>query len=170
MSKIGAINYYLKFASLRVVIFLATVLVLAGCSLDTDDYKPNEFELEVFRLTNNERESLGIAPLQWHSSLASVARSHSEDMARNNFMSHTGSDGSSPFDRMSRAGISFSTAAENVAAGYQTPESVVAGWMSSPGHRNNILNSGLTHLGVGYVYNSGSYYRHYWTQAFIKPR
>ena len=123
----------------------------------------------MFNLTNNERVSRGLAPFKWHMGLAFVARGHSEDMAANNFMDHTGSDGASPFERISRAGISWSYAAENVAAGFQTPEAVVAGWMSSEGHRNNILNSGLTHLGTGYVYNPGSYYRHYWTQVFIKP-
>ena len=166
-----------KTVSFRVILFLTAALVIVGCSLDPDDnYKinkppeANEFEWEVFKLTNIERVNRGLAPFEWHTVLASVARGHSEDMADNNFMDHTGSDGSSPFDRMSRAGILYSSAAENVAAGYQTPEDVVAGWMASEGHRNNILNSGLTHLGVGYAYNSGSYYRHYWTQAFIKPR
>ena len=59
-------------------------------------------------------------------------------------------------------GISYKTAGENIARGYQTPVAVVNAWMSSPGHRANILNSTYTHIGVGYV-SSGSY----WTQIFI---
>ena len=151
------------------VFFLAVLLVCAGCKFDVNNYQPNDFEIEVFNLTNIERVNNGLAPFEWHIGLAFVARGHSEDMAANNFMSHTGTDGSSPFERMTRAGISYSSAAENVAAGYSTPEAVVAGWMNSAGHRGNILNPNLTHLGVGYAYNSGSFYRHYWTQAFIRP-
>ena len=59
-------------------------------------------------------------------------------------------------------GISYRTAGENIAKGYQSPEAVVRGWMNSPGHRANILNSSYTHIGVGYV-ASGNY----WTQMFI---
>ena len=57
-------------------------------------------------------------------------------------------------------------AAENIAAGYATPKAVVEGWMNSPGHRANILTSGLKKLGVGYT-TSNDRYGHYWVQLFI---
>ena len=60
-----------------------------------------------------------------------VAQGHSQDMADHNFMAHNGSDGSSPFDRMQRAGYRFSFAGENVAAGQSTPEDAIS--------RNNIM-------------------------------
>ena len=56
-------------------------------------------------------------------------------------MAHKGGDGSSPFDRMKRQGIAFRAAAENVAYGFDDVESVMAGWMRSPGHRRNILGN-----------------------------
>ncbi|MCP3144361.1 CAP domain-containing protein [Pyxidicoccus xibeiensis] len=101
--------------------------------------------------------------------LRCAARKHSRDMGTNNFMGHTGSDGSTPWQRMTLAGYTYRSAAENVAAGYSTAAAVVNGWMSSTGHCNNIMNPGLTQLGVGYYYAPSSTYRHYWTQAFGRP-
>ena len=63
---------------------------------------------------------------------------------------------------LSRFGISYRTAGENIAMGQTTPEAVVNGWMNSEGHRANILNSSYTQIGVGYAANG-----HYWTQLFI---
>ncbi|WP_426754436.1 CAP domain-containing protein [Myxococcus sp. Y35] len=101
-----------------------------------------------------------------HPSLRCAARKHSKDMGINNFMSHTGSDGSTPWQRMTWAGYSYRNAAENVAAGYSTALAVVNGWMASTGHCNNIMNPVLVHIGIGYYNAPSSSYRHYWTQAF----
>ncbi len=96
------------------------------------------------------------------SALGAAARNHSVDMAQNNYMSHTGSDGSSPWDRIRAAGYSFTSAAENVGAGYPTADDMVNGWMSSPGHRANILSNECD-IGVGYAYDAQSTYGYYWT-------
>ncbi|QQR43242.1 CAP domain-containing protein [Myxococcus xanthus] len=98
--------------------------------------------------------------------LRCAARKHSKDMGTNNFMSHTGSDGSTPWQRMNWAGYTYRNAAENVAAGYSTALAVVNGWMTSTGHCNNIMNPALLEIGVGYFNAPSSTYRHYWTQAF----
>lgn len=107
------------------------------------------------------------------SRLVNAAMEHSADMATNDFFSHTGSDDSEPWDRMVAAGYSYSWAGENIAAGYQTPEAVVGGWMNSPDHRANILNCAFTETGVGYIYlaeDQGQVnYRHYWTHVFAAP-
>lgn len=123
----------------------------------------------MLELTNAERAKAGCRPLRWRPLLATVASAHSVDMATHNLFSHTGSDGSSPFDRMTRAGYRYSKAAENIAAGYATAASVVAGWMKSPGHRANILDCSLTETGVGVATRSGSDYGTYWTQDFGTP-
>jgi uncharacterized protein YkwD len=94
------------------------------------------------------------------------ARKHSKDMAVNNFFSHTGSNGSKSWDRMESAGYDWTYAAENIAAGYSTPASVVNGWMTSSGHCKNIMRKKAKHTGVGYYYASSSSYKHYWTQNF----
>jgi len=116
---------------------------------------------------NQERARYNLKPVIANTRLNTAAQKHSADMAYNDFFSHTGLDGSSPFTRMKREGYFFSYAMENIAAGYGTPESVVKGWMNSPGHRRNLLSPYVKEVGVGYVYVSNDaghvrYYR-YWT-------
>lgn len=128
---------------------------------------------QVVELTNNERARAGCPPLRVNLQLVAAAQGHSEDMAFNDFFSHTGSDGSSPWDRMADAGYQWREAGENIAAGYTSPQSVMNGWMNSEGHRNNILNCSFEEIGVGYIYLQNDIgdvnYRHYWTQLFARP-
>jgi uncharacterized protein YkwD len=85
-------------------------------------------------------------------------------MAKNNYFSHTGRDGSSFVDRLSRAGYPKEGAAgENIAYGYGTAQAVVNGWMNSDGHRRNILNCSAKSTGVGLAYRGSTAY---WTQLF----
>ncbi|MEW9122764.1 MAG: CAP domain-containing protein [Thermotaleaceae bacterium] len=125
------------------------------------------FEQEVVRLVNVERGKQGLAPLKLNTQLAGVARAKSADMRDNGYFSHTSPTYGSPFDMMKRFGIKYSYAGENIAMGQKTPEEVMKGWMNSPGHRNNILSSNFTEIGVGYVVNGKG--TAYWTQMFIKP-
>ncbi len=125
---------------------------------------------EVVELVNAERALAGCAPLQTSSQLTAAAQGHSQDMAINDYFSHTSLDGRSPWDRIRAEGYNFRSAAENIAAGYPTPASVMEAWMNSNGHRANILNCDLEDIGVGYYYlnnDTGNVnYRHYWTQDF----
>ncbi|MEZ3180952.1 CAP domain-containing protein [Streptomyces pimonensis] len=131
----------------------------------TDAARASGAVAEVVELVNAERAKAGCSPVKANSTLARAAQDHSEDMAASGTMSHTGSDGSSPGDRITRAGYSWSTYGENVAYGYSTPEQVMTGWMNSPGHRENILNCGFKEIGVGLA-QPGSY----WTQDFGTAR
>ncbi|MGW7255108.1 CAP domain-containing protein [Streptomyces sp. NPDC054834] len=119
----------------------------------------------VIQLVNAERAKVGCSALTSNATLAKAAQAHSADMAAHQNMSHTGSDGSSPGDRITRAGYSWSAYGENVAYGYATPEQVMAGWMSSPGHRANILNCSFKEIGVGLAQPNS-----YWTQDFGTSR
>ena len=123
------------------------------------------YELQVLNLVNEQRANYGLPALNYSTELEAVAYSHSKDMAQNNYFSHTNLAGKSPFDRIKAAGISYRSAAENIAAGQKTPQEVVNAWMNSQGHRANILNSSVTKMGVG-IYSGGSY-GIYWTQLFI---
>ncbi|MEU2432332.1 CAP domain-containing protein [Streptomyces sp. NPDC007861] len=119
----------------------------------------------IVELVNSERSKAGCSPVTLNATLSKAAQAHSEDMASHKNMSHTGSDGSAPGDRITRAGYSWSTYGENVAYGYDTPESVMAGWMDSPGHRENILNCEFKEIGVGLAQPNN-----YWTQDFGTAR
>ncbi|KAI9020593.1 CAP domain-containing protein [Hyaloraphidium curvatum] len=103
---------------------------------------------DLLCLTNLERQKAGLAPLHLSPELQAAAQVHSDDMAAGGFMSHTGSDGSSPWDRFARFGFTdLRTGGENVAAGQTTEEQVMASWMGSPGHRANILSADFTFFG-----------------------
>jgi len=123
----------------------------------------SEFEKQVVDLTNAERTKAGLKPLQISNPLMDVAQEKSEDMAKNNYFSHTSPTYGSPFDQIKAAGISYRSAGENIAQGQKTPQQVVQAWMESPGHRQNIMNANYTHIGVGFVEDGN-----YWTQQFIQ--
>jgi uncharacterized YkwD family protein/spore coat assembly protein SafA len=125
-----------------------------------------KLEHEVIQLTNQERAKYGLPALTPHWELSRVARYKSNDMRDRNYFSHTSPTYGSPFTMIKNFGISYSTAAENIAAGQPTPRQVVQSWMKSEGHRKNILSPNVTHIGVGYA--KGGSYGHYWTQMFIK--
>ncbi|MBQ7751966.1 MAG: hypothetical protein IJR79_03235 [Clostridia bacterium] len=130
----------------------------------TETQSIGNYQAEVLRLVNEQRANYGLSQLTYSTQLEAVAYAHSKDMALNNYFSHTNLSGQSPFDRMKAAGISYRSAAENIAAGQKTPQEVVNAWMNSAGHRANILNSSVTKMGVG-IYSGGSY-GVYWTQLF----
>ncbi|WP_232824069.1 MULTISPECIES: CAP domain-containing protein [Paraliobacillus] len=122
----------------------------------------SQFQTEVTNLTNKEREKNGLAKLEIDNAVENVAQKKSEDMATNNYFSHTSPTYGSPFEMLQQFEVDYTTAAENIASGQKSPEEVVTGWMNSPGHRKNILNEKVTHIGVGYAENGS-----YWTQLFI---
>lgn len=130
----------------------------------------SKFINQVLELTNTEREKAGLEPLKINSSLANAAQNHSDDMADDDFFSHTGLDGSKVSDRVQDSGYQYSTVGENIAAGQQTAAEVVEAWMNSSGHRENILNSDFKEIGIGYKFLENDTglvnYNHYWTQVF----
>jgi len=148
----------------RLLYLLVCCLCLTAGEVSAD------FESEVLDLVNDERAAHGLHPLSYDHQLAEAARDHSEDMAIQDYFSHTSLDGRIPNDRISDAGYSYNTYGENIAAGYRTPEAAMNGWMTSPGHRANILGVNFCDIGVGYAYQAGSEYGHYWTQNFGRKR
>ncbi|MGW0503677.1 CAP domain-containing protein [Micromonospora sp. NPDC003241] len=121
---------------------------------------------EVVRLVNVERDKEGCGALSIDDKLTTAAQRHSQDQADTQNMSHTGSDGSSPGDRIDRVGYTWRTFGENVAWNQRTPAAVMDAWMNSADHRANILNCAFTEIGVGVASSNGPY----WTQVFAAPR
>jgi len=130
------------------------------------------FEYTIFYLTNQERVAHGLAPFLWNDAVSRAARTHSLDMAVNNTLSHTGTDGSDVATRLRREGLSgLSGWGENVYSSWPgaTPARHVNGWMNSPGHRANILHQSLTHIGVGSCFVEGdTAWRGTHTQKFAR--
>ncbi len=152
----------------RALVFVALLLVGGAAQAATSQaVAAVDFRAEVVALTNVERAKVGCAALTRHEALDKSAQGHGDDMAAKNYFSHTGLDGSSPFDRMRLAGYpSNSGRAENIAAGYDNAVAVVQGWMNSEGHRKNMLNCAYRSIGVGYAYSANAQWRHYWVQNF----
>jgi uncharacterized protein YkwD len=123
---------------------------------------PKELERRIFQLTNDARRKNRLAPLDWDNNLAANAREKSDDMLTKNYFSHTSPDGKTLKDRFQEekpASIrNISRIGENIYMGARLDYStdiktqarlIVDGWMTSPGHRRNILDPNYTHLGVG---------------------
>jgi len=126
----------------------------------------HEYERKIFELTNEARLRFGLKPLKWDDVLADVARGHSGDLATSNTFSHTGSDGSSPEQRVDKADVASKFMGENISAGRHIPEAAMRDWMNSDGHRINILHTDVRYVGVGAVYVKDSRFKIYVTQLF----
>lgn len=114
----------------------------------------------VLYYCNIEREKAGVSPLVLDSELCAAADIRAKEVAGT--FSHTRPDGRDCFTVIDDAGYDYYLVGENIAGGFRSAKSVVDGWMTSPGHRANILNKNFTHLGVG---KSGVY----WVQLFTYP-
>jgi uncharacterized protein YkwD len=120
------------------------------------------------RYCGNERFNAA-RPLRWNDMLAESSLRHSEDMARNNYFDHSSRDGSHSWDRVERAGYRYSSTGENIAAGQQSAEEAVAGWINSPGHCANLMNPDFVDMGAAVAVNRRSAMGLYWTQEFGTP-
>lgn len=109
---------------------------------------------------------LTLAPAQ----LELAAREHSDDMANNDYMDHTGRDGSTPADRITRTGYQWRTIGENLASGVMTADEVVSGWTGSPHHCENLMSPRFREMAVAFAVNPASRGGVYWTQVFGTPR
>lgn len=127
------------------------------------DSSVSSYESEVVRLVNEIRVQNGLSALKENWELSRVARYKSQDMKDKGYFSHNSPTYGTPFQMMKSFGISYRSAAENIAKGQKTPQAVVNAWMNSSGHRANILNASYTEIGVGYVRDGNI-----WTQMFIR--
>lgn len=112
---------------------------------------------QVWALTNAERAKAGRAALKYSDCLQiKYAQPWAEYMARTGDFRH---------QALVQGRCAKDLTGENIAAGYLTPEAVMAAWMNSPGHKENILRPQFTIMGVGAA-NSTDAYRKYWVQNF----
>lgn len=126
---------------------------------------------EVIRLVNIERAAEGLAPLSGNSTLHKAAAIRAQEASLRIDSTHRRPDGREWHTVLSEVGGlgSMSSFGENLAAGQKTPADVVAAWMSSPGHRQNIMNSNYKYIGVGYFYTTTATSgptSHFWAQIF----
>lgn len=109
-------------------------------------------------------------PVRLNALLERAARAHSRDMAAHGYMDHTALDGSSPADRVTRVGYVWRAVGENLASGMGTADEVVAGWLHSPHHCENIMGREYRQMGIAFGVNLNTKGGVYWTQLFGLPR
>ena len=119
--------------------------------------------IEALALINQYRASKGLGKVSLDTTLTKIAKTHSNDLAKHDRISHYGSDGSNPWDRVERSGYRPQLAAENVGTGQLSIKEVMQGWKDSPGHNKNLLLPDAKHIGIALVYNPKTEYKTFWT-------
>src|SRR5699024_1303135 len=121
-------------------------------------------EYQLFDVTNAARSKFKLPILDWHDPSRKVGRNHSEDMATNNFFSHTNLENESPFYRLVNDDISLQMAGENLASGQLSSIFAHQGLMNSEGHRKNILKPDFRLMSVGIAFKENGH--PFYTETF----
>lgn len=138
-----------------VLAFIPTLYNLASTqSMQVLGYASNISIGDLHAISNDQRAGNGVGALSLNGTLNQAAANKAAHMFANNYWAHNAPDGTTPWAFMSGAGYSYALAGENLAKGFSTSSGVVTGWMNSPGHRANVLNSGFKD--VGYAVMNGT--------------
>lgn len=140
----------------------------------------NNFQQEMLDRVNAIRTSGAIcgsnsygatAALTWNTTLAQAADAHAKDMAAKDYFDHVSQDGTTMGERVTRAGYTWSTVGENIAAGQSSVQEVVTAWRNSPGHCANLMSPNFRHVAVSCQAGvSGGATRNYWVMNLASPR
>ena len=125
----------------------------------------NDLADQVLALINNERASAGLGALSMNGGAQQAAGVRAVELLSD--FSHTRPDGAGCYTALDQAGVGYSAAGENIAAGQSSASAVVKSWMNSAGHRDNILNGNYSEVGIACYYDPGTPYLYYWVQLFI---
>ncbi len=128
-------------------------------------FSDQAYQNKVLDLINQQRASHSLKPLTATAEMSSIAAVRAKEASV--LFSHTRPDGSTPASLFAQYKVVYSAAGENLAYGYTTPEALVAAWMLSPEHRDNILNPNFQYSGIG-VYQSENG-KIYYAQLFYRP-
>ncbi len=106
---------------------------------------------QLLSSTNTQRQSAGLPPLSLNSQLSQAAAAKAQNMFSNNYWSHTGPNGQTPWNFITASGYKYTVAGENLAKNFSNTQGVVDAWMASPTHRDNILKSQYKDVGFAVV-------------------
>ena len=110
----------------------------------------NRIPFRMLDSVNALRQAAGVQPVSLNSRLNAAAATHSRDMALQNRPWHFGSDGSSPLDRVRRAGYDRAMLGENISETYETELETLAAWMEQPDTRDVILHPSANDMGFAW--------------------
>lgn len=123
---------------------------------------------EIIKMVNSVRAEKNLPPLIENKKLNILADKKAKIMANENNLSHTAGGYKTFSDFLIENNVKFLAVGENIARNWKTPEEVMKAWLSSKGHRANIMNEKFSQIGVGKAISSNGDI--YWVQLFIKPR
>jgi hypothetical protein len=103
--------------------------------------------------TNTQRVANGVGSLALSGKLDAAAQAKADDMAARNYWSHYTPEGNPPWVFVNNQGYSYQKVGENLAAGFSDEQSTINGWMASPPHRENLLDSAFSDVGFGFANN-----------------
>lgn len=156
-----------------------TAALVADASNVPCESSLNDFRETMLAMVNTSRQSdqhcgSRFAPatttVRWSDQLMLAAENHADDMVTVNFFDHTGSDGLGVADRVEATGYDWRAVGENIAAGQRNIAEVHQGWLDSPGHCRNIMNSLYTEIGAACIADDTTDFGTYWVVVFGDPR
>jgi uncharacterized protein YkwD len=158
---------------IRAMIAMIGLLALGGCAADAPSTEQPTMYLSMANgsarldpqaaasMISLYRQNNGLGTVAVDPELMKLAEAQSQAMASRNKLDH---DVKAPLTRrLNAAGYPATVAVENVSAGYHTLAEAFSGWRDSPPHRENMLNSGVTNLGIAASYAPNTKYKVFWT-------
>jgi len=138
--------------------------------LSDRDYSSTALDPEKARdIINQYRRDNKLKPVKLNAELTEAAKGHSRDLSKWDRISHYGSDGSNPWDRVKRTGYKARLAAENVGTGQIDFQEVMRGWKASPGHNKNLLLADASEMGLALIQDPKTEFKSFWTLVLASP-
>ncbi|ETK90139.1 hypothetical protein F441_06176 [Phytophthora nicotianae CJ01A1] len=136
--------------------FLALALIALISSADA---QVADYSTKMLNAVNAKRAEKGLSAVCINTKLAAAAQVHAEDMAKNNFIGTSSSDGSGQMERLEAQNLTVTAAAELVGAGYTSVDSMVSAWLKAS---SDYIYADYPFIGPGYKYDKTKQYKHYW--------
>ena len=139
------------------VYVLAIIMLFAGFNLVSKvfpgvlGYASNITVTDLFQLTNQKRIDAGLKELRLNDTLSEAAREKAEDMFESDYWAHVSPSGKEPWDFILAENYDYIYAGENLAKNFNTSKEVVQAWISSPSHRENVMNTNYDEIGYAVV-------------------
>jgi len=158
------------------VLLFAGLFALSACTSPTVTTSSGTGRAKIYRISNSDtskiqfrmldsvnalRQAAGVSKLELNAQLNAAAATHSRDMAVQNRPWHFGSDGSSPIQRVQRAGYTMTMLGENISETFETEIETLAAWMAQPDTKTVIVDPKGRDLGFAWYQEQGG--KIWWT-------
>jgi uncharacterized protein YkwD len=163
VSRVAILGDLMRVKNILIIGFLVSLICPPTATAIT-------WQEQMLKSINSIRAEKSLTPLKMCRPLVKAAQNYAKNMASQDFLDHTGKDGSTPGSRIQKAGYDWknsrkgSMIAENIAAGQNSVLEVMRDWRKSKSHYKNMVTPEFTHVGFGMAINPNSEYRKFWVQ------